>query len=183
MERSYTSKITKDHCIELQSQTLPLLFEHPSVKKWKIASNTALWLIIIAFVVIANQGYIIAENSESQLITVGTLLGVLAFAAWFFINYKLQIVLMRACVRESGTTIGDLTHTINSEGLKEAGGNHVFFASWDTFFELVETDNLLVLLTDPFKGVLISKANLSEDEIEELTQFIVEQITKDGEVS
>ncbi len=79
---------------------------------------------------------------------------------------------------ESGTMLGEITHTISASGVSEVGVRHRFKCSWEAVTEVIETPNLIIFFTDPAKGVMFPRASIPDEEYKALLAYSRERIAK-----
>ena len=61
--------------------------------------------------------------------------------------------------------------TLNESGIEEKGVKHSFFCTWSSITKIVETENLIILLTDLSKGIIIPN-DKSSNLRTEITEYI-----------
>ena len=126
MERSYQSELTREHYLEFQKYICGRLTKQPTVKKWQIGVLVSLWLFIFSFVAFAIESYKLVGSHPSQPLTTALILAVVSIIVWFILSRFLQKSVMSMGASESGTMLGETTHTISASGVSEVGVRHRF---------------------------------------------------------
>lgn len=85
---------------------------------------------------------------------------------------------MRKVASDIRTMIGDVTQTISATGVLQVGKYYRSECSWEAVSEVIETSNLLVLLTDPVKGFMFPRASIPDEEYEALLAYSRERVAE-----
>ncbi len=178
MERSYQSELTREHYLEFQKYICGRLMKQPTVKRWQIGALVSLWFFIFSFVLFAIESYKLVSSYPSQSLTNALILAVASIIVWFILSRFLQKSVMSMGASESGTMLGETTHTISAAGVSEVGIRHRFKCSWEAVTEVIETPNLIIFLTDPAKGVMCPRASIPDEEYKALLAYSRERIAK-----
>ena len=152
--------------------------KQPTVKKWQIGVLVSLWLFIFSFVAFAIESYKLVGSHPSQPLTTALILAVVSIIVWFILSRFLQKSVMSMGASESGTMLGEITHTISASGVSEVGVRHRFKCSWEAVTEVIETPNLIIFFTDPAKGVMLPRASIPDEEYKALLAYSRERIAK-----
>ncbi len=170
------SVLTQSDYIEFQKHVTKDLLNHPKVR-WLYQGAGLCFMLCLGVMVLYIIESIrtlegeISSGAMNALIVCG-----LALVGWFILMSLVKIQLAKAGAIEGGTMIGPVTHSLTESGIVEKGENHRFECSWSSIIAIKETPNLVILLTDPAKGVIIPVNDISKRD--ETIQFANQNFSK-----
>ena len=176
MEIEQQSVLTQSHYIEFQKHVTKALLKHPKVR-WLYQGAGFCFMLFLGVMVLYIIESIrtlegeISSGAMNALIVCG-----LALVGWFVLMSLIKVQLAKAGAIEGGTMIGPVTHSLTKSSIIEEGENYRFQCSWSSIIGIKETPNLVILLTDPAKGVMIPITDISKRD--EIIQFANQNISK-----
>ena len=176
MKIEQQSVLTQAHYVEFQKYVTKSLLKHPKI--WWLYQGAgfcfALFLIVFVLYVVESIKTLQGEMSSGAFNAL--VVCALGLSGWLILSNLVKGTIAKAGAVEGGTMIGPVSHSLSQSGIVEEGENYRFDCSWKAIREIKETSNLVILLTDPAKGVMIPVDDDSRRA--EIIQFANENLSK-----
>lgn len=173
MAFTYQIEITAEHFVELQALLWSMMKSQPEIQKWHGRVNLLLVVSIAALLIFAVD--FLRNDPPARQFTF------LVVAVIFLVGWSMALrwhytFSMKQWAAQSHTILGKETLTVSDDGIATIGVLHRAECSWDAVVGILETENLVVFLTDPTKGYICPKASIPEAEYDTLLSYGREQI-------